>query len=94
MGMSREEASVLRNMIIQNFQSSPRLHELTDKLKVKTIEEWALSVEEVMALDPSKPEQFYMNQIEKIALMLGCSPKDSMEIAVASYADMVKQGEC
>lgn len=92
--MKETEARTLRNLIIENFKSAPSLNQLTANLKVKTIEDWALSVEEVMELNPDKPEQFYMRQMEKIALILGCSPKDSMEIAIESYADGVKKGLC
>ena len=89
--MKKREAFILRDLIIRNFKSAPLLNELTAKLKAQSIDDWALSIEEVMALGPINPDQFYMKQIEKIALLLGCSPKDSMEIAVKAYADVVKE---
>ena len=60
--MKETEARTLRNLIIENFKSAPSLDQLTANLKVKTVEDWALSVEEVMELNPDKPEQFYMRQ--------------------------------
>lgn len=92
--MKKTEAKRLRGFIIEQFKSAPSLNQLTANLKVKRIEDWALSVEEVMELNPDKPEQFYMAQMEKIALILGCSPKDSMKIAIESYAHGVKKGLC
>ena len=92
--MEKAEARILRGFIIANFKSTPSLIQLTAKLKVKKIEDWALSVEEIMKLSAINPDQIYMRQMEKIALIFGCSPEDSIKIAIESYADGVKKGLC
>ena len=91
--MNRHKATVLRKHIIRKFQSEgDAFNEQTKKLRVKSMDDWTLTIEDLMELDLDRPDLYFMGQIEKLASILGCSPDDSKLVAVHAYANMVKKG--
>ena len=89
--MDKNEAEILRMHIINNYKASPRMHEFTTtlgKFGVTSIDDWALSVEEIIQFDCDKPELYFMVQIEKLAKLIGCSDMDAQSLAVRLLSDI------
>jgi hypothetical protein len=88
--MNRHEATILHGYILRSYHTEDSfLKSLTEKLNANSIEDWALTIEELMELPSADPNYCFMRQIEKLAFLLGCSPEDSKKVALQAFADMV-----
>lgn len=91
--MNKHEATILRTCIINQYIKGKLIGGdftmmLKEKFGITSVDEWALSVSEIMDLNLDKPELYFMAQIAKIARLIGCSEKDSKLLAVKAFADI------
>ena len=84
--MKREEAEELRKFLIKQFEKSELIEKVDAIYKklgiVVSIDDWALTVDELMALPLGDIEFQFMAQIEKLAKVFGCSPSDAQSVAI------------
>lgn len=83
------------------LQSPGLTDELTSKLNCANVDEWLLSVDEIINMikqgvikipDNGLSDKLYLCQIAKIAEMIGMSREDSSKIAINSFTVAIKNG--
>ena len=88
--MNKHKAEILRNCIIKQYKESGLIDNFTktlDKFGIKSVEDWALSVDDIIELNLENPELYFMEQMAKIARLMGLSEQDSKSVALKAFAD-------
>ena len=90
--MNKHKAEILRTCIIKQYTKSKLIGGnftmiMKEKFGVNSVDEWALSISEIMELKLHSPELYFMAQIAKIARLIGCTEQDAKLLAVRAFAD-------